>query len=179
MTEYWDLTDAEGRPTGETFRRGADDWPRERFHVVATVCLVRSSGEVLVTRRSATKSLPLTWEFPGGSATSGETSLEGARRELREETCVEVPSSDLTLVGRHTEGHSLVDLYVALAPPDTHVTVDLVEVADHRWLPLDEARRLLTGGEILTPWPDRLDTLWPTLVTEVAAHSLSYPPTRP
>jgi 8-oxo-dGTP diphosphatase len=71
MIEYWDVTDREGIPTGETYRRGAPDGPVGRFHVVAAACVVRRDADVLLTQRAAHKEFPLAWEFPGGSALAG------------------------------------------------------------------------------------------------------------
>jgi 8-oxo-dGTP pyrophosphatase MutT (NUDIX family) len=50
----------------------------------AGILLVRPwDFRVLLVRR--TKSKPHTWAFPGGKVESGETDLEGAMREFREE----------------------------------------------------------------------------------------------
>lgn len=53
---------------------------------MAGTCVVRHEGFVLLTLRSASKDYPLTWEFPAGSALAGESSVDAAIRELREET---------------------------------------------------------------------------------------------
>lgn len=96
MSEYWDVTDASGTPTGETYRRGDPGWPEGRFHVVSTVCVVDPDSRVLLTQRAETKEeFPLDWEFPGGSALAGESSVEAARRELREETGIVAPREAL------------------------------------------------------------------------------------
>ena len=39
--ELWDVTDAEGTPVGVTHRRGDPGFPAGRFHIVASVCVVR------------------------------------------------------------------------------------------------------------------------------------------
>ena len=47
--ELWDLTDADGAPLGRLQRRG-DAMPAGVFHIVASVCVVRGDGLVLMTR---------------------------------------------------------------------------------------------------------------------------------
>ena len=76
--ELWDLLDGAGVPVGRTHRRGDPSFPEGLFHIVASVCVVRGDGLVLVTRRAAAKDWGLTWEFPAGSALTGESSEQAA-----------------------------------------------------------------------------------------------------
>lgn len=165
--ERWDLTDAAGTPLGRTHRRG-DPLPEGCFHVVASVCVVRGDGLVLMTRRSAAKDWPLAWEFPAGSILMRETSAEGAVRELAEEAGVSVAASDLRLAGRVTEDRALFDLYVARVDQHPAVTLDPEEVSESAWVSLDEAFRRCARGEMAGPWVRRLDELGRPLATLVA-----------
>lgn len=45
---------------------------------------------MLVAQRSATQSLPLKWEFPGGKIEPGEAECEALVREIREELGIEI-----------------------------------------------------------------------------------------
>lgn len=157
--ELWDVTDASGIPTGRTHRRGDAGFPPGMFHVVASVCVVRGDGLVLMTRRSEEKDWPLCWEFPAGSALAGETSAEGAVRELREETGVRVAVDDLRLVGRVVEESALFDLYLVHVTGDPALELDPAEVCESAWVPLDEARRRARAGETAGPWTPRLAQL--------------------
>lgn len=166
--ELWDLLDDAGRATGEVIPRTSDAWPTGRFHLVATTCVVRPDGRVLMTRRAAGKEFPMTWEFPGGSALAGESGLAAAARELREETGVVVDGSEVHLVGRSVEGIALVDLYVAAVPgwPEVRVAPDEVDRAE--WVTMAEARRRHAAGEMAHPWTARLATAWPALTAATA-----------
>lgn len=155
--ELWDLTDAAGDPTGRTHRRGDPGFPAGLFHIVASVCLVRGDGLVLMTRRAAVKDWPLTWEFPAGSALSGETSAEGAVRELHEEAGVALEVAQLELVGRVVEESALFDLYFARVPGDPALALDPAEVCESEWVPLAEALRRSADGEMAGPWTPRLE----------------------
>ncbi|MFE6995804.1 NUDIX domain-containing protein [Microbacterium sp. NPDC057659] len=162
--ELWDVTDADGVPTGTTFERGTPGWPPEGgFHVIGSVCVRRDDGMLLLTQRAASKDCPLDWEFPGGSVLAGETSVEGAARELREETGIAVPAESLEFVGRFAEESALIDLYVATAGPDVVVTVDPVEVAAAEWLAVDDVEARWRDGLMAPPWEPRLDALWAPL----------------
>jgi 8-oxo-dGTP diphosphatase len=169
MAELWDLTDADGTPTGATHVRGADGWPAGRFHVVAATCVVASDGRVLLTRRAATKDFPGMWEIPAGSALAGETSAEAAVRELHEETGVGVTVDDLRSVGRFQEGTALVDLYVVESPPSPLLRPDPTEVSEAAWVDLAEVERRWHGHELAAPWEARLERFWLPLLRAVDA----------
>ncbi|WP_164861726.1 NUDIX hydrolase [Microbacterium sp. CPCC 204701] len=153
------MTDAAGTPTGRTHRRGDPDFPDGLFHLVSAVCVVRADGLVLITRRAVTKDWPLSWEFPAGSALAGETSVDAAVRELREETGLEVPADSLEPVGRVTEESALLDLYVTRVRQATGLVLDPDEVSDAAWVTLAEVHRLCDGGRMAGPWVERLAIL--------------------
>lgn len=171
-TELWDVTDADGVPTGQTFRRGDEGWPEGRFHLAVAVCAVRPDGCFLLTRRSVTKDFPLMWEFASGSALAGESSPRAAARELREETGLAVAPEALVLVGRHVETSALVDLYVAPVPADAIVRTDPDEVHEAQWLHPDAVARRLREGRMASPWMARLLALWSPLLR--AAGSITH-----
>ena len=66
-------------PSPETTAR------RCRPHLQVSCAIIERDGLVLAARRSATMSLPLKWEFPGGKIDPGESAEECLLRELREE----------------------------------------------------------------------------------------------
>ena len=167
--ELWDVTDAAGIPTGRTHRRGDPDFPQGMFHIVASVCVVRGDGLVLMTRRAATKDYPLAWEFPAGSALTGETSAEAAVRELAEEAGVRIRAEDVALVGRITERSALFDVYFARVAGDPALMLDPEEVCESAWVTFAEALRRAAAGEMAGPWVPRLDRLGSRLAELVGA----------
>jgi isopentenyl-diphosphate delta-isomerase len=166
--ELWDLVDEHGAATGDVFRRGQGSWPAGRFHLVVATCVVRTDGLLLMTRRSAGKEFPQTWEFPGGSAISGESSRHAASRELREETGLLVEPSALRLLGRHAEASALVDLFLAAVPGRPALTLDAVEVEDAEWVTMGEASARRANGQMASVWTGRLSMLWPVVMAAVA-----------
>lgn len=169
--ELWDVIDAQGRPTGAVFRRGDPDWPEGKFHLVVATCVLRPDGLVLLTQRSERKEFPLTWEFPGGSATAGESSAEAAARELLEETGLSIAARSLTFVGRFSEASALVDLYLGAVSERPRLELDPFEVASADWVCADEARARLMSGAVASPWQARLDVLWDPLARWLATVS--------
>ena len=165
--EMWDVTDIQGTPTGTLHRRGDGPVPAGSFHIVASVCVVASTGRVLVSRRAAGKEYPLAWEFPAGSALRGESSRRGAIRELGEEVGIFVLPDDLVLVGRVVEDRALFDLWSAHVDGEPAVVVDPDEVLEAEWVGLDEVRRRWDAGVFATPWNARFEQLWEELEVAV------------
>ncbi len=64
-------------------------------HIHVACSIIEKDGLILAARRSATMSLPLKWEFPGGKIDPGESAEECLRRELIEELaiCIRVGES--------------------------------------------------------------------------------------
>ncbi len=54
-------------------------------HIHVACAIIENNGKVLATQRSASMSVPLKWEFPGGKIDPGESTEECLRRELVEE----------------------------------------------------------------------------------------------
>ncbi len=65
----------------------------------ATGCYIEREGLLLLLQYSPIKSESLIWGVPGGKLEKDETPIEAAKRELFEETKIEVPLSALENMG--------------------------------------------------------------------------------
>lgn len=84
--EKFDLYDINRIKTGETLER-TGVVPKDRYRVVVHIIVFNSKGEMLIQQRVSTKRVhPNKWDFSvGGCVIAGETSWQGAERELSEE----------------------------------------------------------------------------------------------
>ncbi len=83
--EIWDLYNGKREKLGREHVRG-ERIPDGMFHLVVHVWVRDSNGEYLLSRRAPTRpTYPLLLECVGGSVLKGESSLEGAMREVYEE----------------------------------------------------------------------------------------------
>lgn len=88
--ELWDLYTEDRKLTGKERIRG-EDLPDNLYHLVVHVWIKNCKGEYLISQRSANRpTFPLMWECVGGSVLKGESSIEGAIREAKEEVGVEL-----------------------------------------------------------------------------------------
>ena len=89
--EYWDIYDENKQPTGRTMKR--NDWCLKdgEYHLTVLGVVARQDGTFLITKRVMTKAwAPGWWEVSGGAAQAGEESADAVRREVLEETGLDV-----------------------------------------------------------------------------------------
>jgi 8-oxo-dGTP pyrophosphatase MutT (NUDIX family) len=90
------------------------------------------------------------WEIPEGGVPAAETALEGAKRELREETGIdaatwrELARSHLS----NSVSDELAILYLATDLTPGVATPDGTEALDIAWLPFDEVLAMTLDGRI-------------------------------
>lgn len=94
MAETWDLYIRKGESLdfekiGQTVERGKR-LPNGTFHPVVHAWIRDERGYYLISQRCATKSNPLRWEPTGGSVLAGETTLQAALREVKEELGIDL-----------------------------------------------------------------------------------------
>ena len=99
--------------------------------------MVISQGRALLVRRGAPP-LQGEWSIPGGMLETGETIMEGVRRELTEETGVEVRVNGLIEVferisldeaGKHKYHYVVLDYYCDAIGGEPRAGSDAAEVA--------------------------------------------------
>jgi glyoxylase-like metal-dependent hydrolase (beta-lactamase superfamily II)/8-oxo-dGTP pyrophosphatase MutT (NUDIX family) len=135
----------------------------------------RRAGAVLLWRRNATGDMEVFlvqrafelsflggfWSLPGGAAEAGETASDAARRELAEETGIELdPGAELLPLGHWTTPSispiRFETAYFAVrcptgAHPDASASGG--ELIDGRWVTATEALARFSGGDWLIPSP--------------------------
>ena len=89
--EYWDIYDANKNRTGRLMKR--NDWCLKdgEYHLSVLGVVARPDGRYLITKRVMTKAwAPGWWEVSGGAAQAGEDSQDAVKREILEETGLDV-----------------------------------------------------------------------------------------
>ena len=155
--EIWDLYDENRNKTGKDWIRG-NPIPDGFFHLVVHVWIKNNDGKFLISQRSETrKKQPLLWECVGGSVLKGETSLEGAIREVKEEVGIDLSNCPGKIVCTKTRKdfngrlfNDIVDMWLF----EYNGIVDLNnattdEVKQAKWLDKSEVKELFDAGKLV------------------------------
>jgi 8-oxo-dGTP pyrophosphatase MutT (NUDIX family) len=119
-----------------------------------SICFLECNGEFLLLKRSLGSHQRGTWTAaPGGKVEPGETPLEAAGRELREETGIELPPERLRFL--HTaylqfpDVEYMLHLFYTSIPKKPPVVLIPREHTEYAWATLEKALQmpLMRGGK--------------------------------
>ncbi len=155
--ETWDLYDENKNLSGKTMIRG-DEIPDNLYHLVVHVWIKNDKGEYLISQRAEDrKTCPLMWECSGGSVLQGETSIQGAVREVKEELGIDLNENDGKLVYSKVRKivngakfNDIMDVWLF----EYNGIVDLenattAEVRDYKWMNKEEIKEYFDSGKLV------------------------------
>ena len=158
--ELWDARDREGNLLGFDLVRG-EPIPEGVWHLVVDILSVTTDGRVLITKRHPDKEWGGCWEYTGGSAVKGETAVQGALRELQEETGIVVSPQELHPIhedarlgidGRNTVYGSFL---VFFDPAEQAIRLQESEATDYDLLPYEDFKRVILEDRFAAPLRNR------------------------
>ena len=155
--ELWDIYDRDKQRTGRTMKR--NDWHMQPgdFHLTVLGVIRHTNGKYLITKRVMTKAwAPGSWEVSGGAAQAGEDSLDAVKREIKEETGLDVSSFEGGFVFSYTrenpdEGDNyFVDVYRFVMDIDEKdLTLQTEETDGHMFATLEQIQAFAAEGKFL------------------------------
>ena len=151
MAELWDLYDLDLKPLNRTHIRG-EQLSEGEFHIVVNILSVNKSGKILITKRHPDKPFGGKWEISGGSVIAGETPLEGAKRELFEETGLNAEINKLLYMGQIIREQSgcIHNFYLYSEDfSEKDITLQQTETVDFKLVSADEIYEMAKSGEFL------------------------------
>lgn len=93
--ELWDIYDRNKRVTGRTMKRNDYCLSDGEYHLTVLGVICRPDKKFLITKRSMNKAWAAGWwEVSGGACMAGETSFEAVKREVFEETGLDVNNAE-------------------------------------------------------------------------------------
>ena len=116
------------------------------------VIVINKDKQILLVKHQAGH-----YGFPKGHVESGETEIETAIRETKEETNI-----DVSIIGEYrfvisydTKYNTHKDVVYFIGYPTTHKIIpELVEVSDVKWVDYEQVASLLQFQNIIDMWND-------------------------
>ena len=132
--------------------------PDRLFHLVCEVIVRHKDGDFLLMQRDHNKKM-----YPGmfeasasGSALKGESAIEGAIRELKEETGID--GSNLKFICKCTNAATRGMYYIYLCNTDCNkdsIILQEGETISYRWMGQDEFMRFVETEKYVKPDKER------------------------
>ncbi len=143
--ELMDLYTKDGKPTGHTIQRGEG---KDRWFTMGThVFIYDNKGRFLLQKRSQDKEFrPGQWEITMGHVLAGESPMECAMREVKEELGVQLPLEEFVKIYRwvEAEAHMLTDIFFVRADlEESTLTLQKEEVMGVQWVTKAEMLNLI------------------------------------
>lgn len=152
--ELVDLYDENRVPLGRTAERYAKKGPGE-LRVVVHVCIFDRQGRLLIQRRTENKHIwPGLWDVTvGGGVDAGETTRQGAEREVREELGYPLDLTGVRPTVTVNFAGGFDDFFIVERDVDTGaLTLQAEEVGAVRWVTLEELLAMVDDGSFI-PYP--------------------------
>lgn len=157
--ETWDAYDVHFNRLDKTLFRG-EPIPSGYFHGVSIVVVQHDDGTFLMMHRDPNKEIaPNQWE-PGasGSLLKGESFIQGAFRELEEETGLVVDNMQYMRDYCYHECQTLYKIYATIYHGDKDkITIQQGETDAYRWIKVDELFKSINQEEYLIMFPDVIE----------------------
>lgn len=149
MKEIWELYTKDIERSGIFYERGSDAEIPDGLYVLAVEIWIKvGKDKLLFTRRHPNKYKGLMWETPGGGLLAEEDGISGARRELMEETGIDLCIEEFALLGRHTNHQTIAESYLVRLEKLPELSLQPSEVIDAR---LVSDADIMEMWELLTP----------------------------
>lgn len=150
--ELWDVYNVDRIKTGKRIVRGRDKLGEGEYHLVVIVLVFTPDGRLLIQKRAANKAgWPSMWDVSaGGAVTAGETSSEGAERELYEEVGIRHSFKGKRPHFSFAHRIGFADCYIITKDVKLdELSLQASEVSDARLATLDEIIAMIDKGEFI------------------------------
>lgn len=152
MGECWDIYDKDRKKTGKVIERNSNRRLKEgEFHIAVTGVILNSKNQILITKRSPTKSnYPKLWECTSGSVVVGENSQDAVIREINEELGIKFNKNEAKFLGTIQKENCFKDIWFFIKDIALSEIVYLdEEVVDSKWVSIDEYNTLSRNQNIV------------------------------
>jgi len=114
--------------------------------------IINDDNQLLIQQRVATvENMPNMWETLSGGAISGDTSLSGTIREIKEELGIEVNPDDMTFIGSYIRRKDFVEIWLLKSNVKIEkLKLEEDEIQNAKWINISEFEEMLENREAVS-----------------------------
>lgn len=110
------------------------------MNVIVTVC-IKEKDKFLIVQEGIPKAYGL-WNLPGGHLDNEESILEGAMREAKEETGLDIELIGILAIQRSLLNENIVKIVFNARKIGGNVKFDREEILDCKWVTIEEFEKM-------------------------------------
>lgn len=125
--------------------------PENYYRLSIHVWIMNDKGELLLQQRLGTANkFPNMWSNTGGAVQTGESSIEGAIRELKEELGVSIAKEELEFIASYKRPRDYADVWLL----NKNINIDDItiaedEVQDVKWATVQDFEEMLRNKQAI------------------------------
>ena len=159
MKEYWDLLDENKQLVHKTHQRGKPI-PIGYYHSVVQIWTMNLDHELLLTQRDWEKPWGGYWEITAGSVLAGESVVEGALRELEEETGIKASKEELKYLGYLQESDTFYESFLLVKDLNIkNIRLQEHETCNARFVSYETCEQMMKNKHVAEPIIRRYESL--------------------
>ncbi len=144
--EIVDVLDTRKEFTGQTADK--HNIPTGYYRQSVHIWIINNEGQLLLQQRLSTAhKFPNMWSNTGGGVKAGETSLEGAVRELQEELGVTIKKEDLEFIASYKRIKDYADVWLLKKNINiSDIVMNEEEVQNVKWASFKDFEEMIKKG---------------------------------
>lgn len=115
---------------------------------VSVNCLIVKDGKILLVQQARPEDVRGKWSIPGGKVDEGETFEDAVMREIKEETNLDVISSEHLSIKQAEPYQTIKHIYKVETSGSVKFPED--EILDAKWFSLEEIQKM--KNKLRKPW---------------------------
>lgn len=131
------------------YQKDRNELVKGEYRLSSFIWVINDNNQILLQQRLASASkMPNMWGTTAGAVQKGETSLEGAIRELKEELGIDVSKEELEFIGSYKRVYDYIEVWLCkknISESDLSLQKD--EVQDAKWYTIEEFHQMIIDGD--------------------------------
>ncbi len=147
--ELVDVYDENKNITGKIIKRTDINLLKENEYIITVHCfIINSHNQILLTQRSLNKKSAGKWEDTHGGLQSGESSVFGIQRELKEEIGIDIQINELKFIKTLRKKNKFRDIYIIKKDiPLDDFKCNAEEVMNCKYVTLEEFKTMIENNQ--------------------------------